>query len=136
MKKFCGGILAVAVVIGLTSCAGMSSSDTQSQSPTINPNVAACDSFEAITERVRNERTDMVGDKIVAEFDKAALASSGDIKSRIEQLISALPDPIAMIYLDFDPSSKNYDDNVASVVRACNAEGAAISAFNLDLDRF
>lgn len=136
MKRISGGILVVAVVFGLTSCFGTASTETQSSSPTINPNVAACNSFEAITERVRNERTDMVGDKIVAEFDEVALASTGDVKSRIEQLIMDLPDPIAMIYLDFDPSSKDYDANVSSVVRACNADGAGISAFNLDLDRF
>jgi hypothetical protein len=54
-----------------------------------------------------------------ARFDTAALEGSGDVSSRIETLISNLPNPVHMLLLDSD----QYFDDAAAVGRACTAEG-------------
>lgn len=133
MKKIIGGILAVIVVLGLSACFSGSSNSAQSQTPTLSLNEEACQSFEATTKIVKNERTDMEGDKLVAEFDVSALAASGDVKSRIENLMSNLPKPIAFIYLFFNVASRDYDANVLSVVRACEADNNLIYPYTLDI---
>jgi ABC-type arginine transport system permease subunit len=127
MNKFLGGVIGLSLVVSMAACAGASVVATPT--PTPRANVEACQTFGVVTKKFKDERTDLAGDKLIAEFDRAALSATGDVKSRIETLIRNLPDPILLIYIDLGFTGKltdAYDADVRSVVRACSADKNAV----------
>ncbi|WP_168627444.1 hypothetical protein [Cryobacterium sp. BB307] len=56
-------------------------------------------------------------------FDEAALRGTGDVKERIGTLVENLPGKVHMLFLQHD----RYFEDVASVSRACEADGTPIN---------
>lgn len=128
MNKFLGKISISLLVIGLAS--SLSACSPVAEEPPVNPNAEACQLFEVATWTVKDERVEH--SIVIAQFDSAALAGEGDVKSRIQSLISKLPNPYHMIYLN----SSDYDLGIDFVTRACAAEDIKINPKKLELKIF
>lgn len=125
-------LVLLVAAFALSGCAAtVAAPATKPVEPT---NRAACKSFETVTAALANRIAEGSDDSNAAEFkttmggmgarfDNAALSGDGEVQSRIETLISDLPDPATLLYLD----STTYFADVAAVQRACDADGFPIN---------
>ncbi|WP_227412046.1 hypothetical protein [Cryobacterium sp. BB736] len=115
---------------------GCSASATEEPGPAEEPlpNAESCDAFETTTRDLAKrmvEGSDSTNSEEFMEtmngmrgrFDEAALRGTGDVKERIGTLVENLPGKVHMLFLQHD----RYFEDVASVSRACEADGTPIN---------
>lgn len=122
-------IAAVTLALAGCSASDVSESPEATPSPSENPNIAACEDFAAVTvelaEAMVEGSTDMrvTTEGMLERIDESYLAAEGEVATRINTLMSELPDQgLYMLYVD----SEAYAANVQAVHRACTAEGSTV----------
>lgn len=119
-------VVAALAVLALTGC----SSSTADPEPTTeqSKNQAACDSFAELTthlsEPFQADQVKEPWEELRDKFDLTALSAEGDVKSRMESLVSEWPN-VADIVI-YDTGRTKVNDHIKSIARACEAEGIKI----------
>lgn len=119
--------LSVLVAAGLllTGCAATESADP-SPTPSADPNAAACANFESTFASGISPEPEYLTDweETRDAIDVIGLASQGDVKERIQALVSGWPDlGDLFIWNDLDDTNRMLGD----IERACSAAGEDIS---------
>ena len=115
----------------LTGCSAPPEPDATVAAPT---NAEACAGFESTTidlaDRLVAGSNDSNADEFMktmdgmrVRFDEAALSGQGEVKDRLAALVDNLPTKVHMLFLEHE----DYFTDVASVDRACAADGFAVS---------
>ena len=128
MKRLAALLLASAMLSG---CSAKPEPVKTVAAPT---NAEACAAFESTTadlaDRMIEGSDDSNADEFMktmngmrGRFDEAALSGQGEVKERLESLVNNLPAKVHMLYIDHDA----YFEDVASVNRACAADGADVN---------
>ena len=128
MKRLAALLLASAILSGC----GASPEPVKTASAATN--AGACTAFETTTidlaDRMVKGSDDSNADEFMetmngmrGRFDEAALSGQSEVKERIETLVDNLPAKVHMLFIDHDA----YFEDVASVNRACKADGFPVS---------
>lgn len=137
-------VVAVAVVLALTSCgSGDSGSDSVSEA-----NADVCTQFatayDELTELASagpngaGEVGKWTADKdtTISKFAPLAEQASGDVRETLQSLITALPADSLELTEPDSASGQAFVDNSASVASACDSGGAKISLAEFPLQKF
>lgn len=126
-------LLTALLTLGLVGCSTGSGADDERE-PEQSPNVAACEAFGALTADVQERAA--TNDNVLepfadlpAEFDTIALTADGDVKTRMEAIQDAIPEPPHMVI--FGENRDVYNDAVDAISRACAADDAEVDATHL-----
>lgn len=114
------GIIFVSSLL-LTGCS-QASEPAVTESAKISMNELACQEFEESTHAIFDEAKS--DSQIIAQFDESALKADGEVKSRLDQLVAFVSNNNNALYF-MEPD--DYNNQVASVARACQSEGFSVS---------
>lgn len=119
---------ALSIVLCAVALAGCSASSGTSASPTptatVEPNAAACADVASLSQTVPNVINDGTGKDpwgdLRIEFDDISLRATGDVKTRIERLVSEWPEYVDVkLWNEVDDLNALFD----GIDRACAADG-------------
>lgn len=117
----------VLLALGLAGCAATQPTEETSAEPVeLDANDRACASFVNVTftldSALQDSSTKDDWEAIRVTMDDVALGAEGDVKERLATLVSEWPDYGTLL---FGGGVEPFNNNLASVARACEAEGHA-----------
>lgn len=135
-------VVAVSALLALAGCSSDSGSDSGS-----GANADVCTQFAAAHDELTElAKTGPVGgdvdawtaekDAAVAKFAPLGDQAEGDVKEKIQALVTALPaDSLELTEADSE-SGQAFVDNSAAVSSACESDGTAITLAEFPLQKF